>query len=189
MNFLGAAAVLVAGTGVWASDAGQLPKRVVTVCLKPDSNVSILHLDRGRGIAAQIFKQAGIRLEWKTDERSCVSTDIAVALSSLTPEDRYPDVLAYAMPYGRGNIVLFYDRVLNAVRTDAVPRLLGYVLAHEIVHILQGLNHHSARGIMKPHWGYGDYADMRRGLLNFTEEDILLIHNGLDRWSRVAPAE
>jgi hypothetical protein len=187
MTFFGAAAVLVAGTGVWANDSGQTPNREVTVCLDPGVNVTTLY--RGRSIATQVLKQAGVRIEWR-NERCCIAGNgIVVGLSLETPEYQLPGALAYALPYGRGNIVVFYDRVRNAVRSDAASYLLGYVLAHEIAHMLQGLNHHSNRGIMKPHWDYHDYFAMRRGLLNFTEEDILLIHGGFDRWSRVAPAE
>jgi hypothetical protein len=62
------------------------------------------------------------------------------------------------------------------------PFLVGHVLAHEIVHMLQGVNLHSSSGIMKPRWDSRDYVDMQRGRLNFTEEDIRLIHSGLN-WS------
>ena len=60
------------------------------------------------------------------------------------------------------------------------PRLLSYVLAHEIAHILQGVDRHSETGIMKASWDEGDYFDMGRGRLKFTPSDIDLIHLGLD---------
>lgn len=189
MKFFGAVAVLVAGTGAWASDAGQTSKTAVTVCLNPGGNAAILY--RGQATAAQILKQAGVWIEWRNDERSCAAAEngIVVTLSLATPADMHPGAFAYAMPYERTRIVLFYDRVRNAVTSRAVPTLVGHVLAHEIAHMLQGVSQHSASGIMKPHWDSGDYVEMQRGRLNFTEEDILLIHRGLDRSSRAARAE
>ena len=189
MKFFGAVAVLVAGTGAWASDAGLTSKSVVTVCLNPGGNAAIVN--QGRVAAAQIFKQAGIRLAWRDDERSCISArnGIVVTLSRATPEGRLPGALAYARLFEGTHIVLFYDRVLKLLTLPEVPTLLGYVLAHEIAHLLQGVDGHSASGIMKAHWDSRDYADMQRGRLSFTEDDILLIHSGLDRSSRPAPAE
>jgi hypothetical protein len=180
MKFQSALTLLVAGTGVWASDSAQTPQRVVTVCMNRDATPSILY--RGHEIAGQILKQAGVRLEWRTDERSCISAGngIIVALLLATPESRSPGALAYATPFGRDYIALFYDRVLKTVKPDLVPSLLGYVLAHEIAHVLQGFSRHSDSGIMKPHWDYHDFYKMRGTRLNFTQEDILLIHRGLD---------
>ncbi len=183
MKFQSAVALLVAGTGVWASDSEQALQQVVTVCMNEDATPSILY--RGHAIAAQILKQAGVRLEWRTDERSCISAGngIIVALLLTTPESRSPGALAYATPFGRDYITLFYDRVLKTVKPDVVPSLLGYVLAHEIAHVLQGLSRHSDSGIMKSHWDYQDLYNMRGRRLNFTQEDILLIHRGLDQRS------
>jgi hypothetical protein len=179
MKFFGAVAVLVAASGAWASDAGQTPARVVTVCLSPGANAAILY--RGQAAASQILMQAGIRIEWRIDKRACAAAEsgIVVTVSPATPEDRHPGALAYAMPYEGTRIVLFYDRVLNAARPSMAPFLVGHVLAHEIAHILQGISRHSASGIMKAHWDAHDYAQMDCGQLNFTDEDIRLIHSGL----------
>ena len=179
MKFFGAVAVLVAASAAWASDGRQTPTRVVTVCLSPGANAAILY--RGQAAASQILKQAGIRIEWRADEGACVAAGIGivVTVSLATPEDRHPGALAYAMPFEGTHIVLFYDRVRHAVRPSIAPFLVGHVLAHEIAHILQGISRHSADGIMKAHWDAGDYARMDCGQLNFTEEDIRLIHSGL----------
>lgn len=84
------------------------------------------------------------------------------------------------MPFDVTRIVLLYDRVLSAAGPDLAPALLGHVLAHEIVHILQGVNAHSASGLMKPHWDRRDYEDMQRAPLPFTQVDLTLIDLGLE---------
>ena len=182
MKLLGAVAVLAAGTGAWAADPGKAFKPAVTVCINPGANPTIFY--RGQGVATQLLKQADVRIEWRSDPRACakVGHGIIVSGSLATPEDLHPGALAYALPFDRRRIVLFYDRVFNTLRPVGVPSLLGHVLAHEIVHILQGLEQHALSGIMKPRWDAHDYAEMQRGHLRFTAEDIALIHRGLDRW-------
>jgi hypothetical protein len=78
--------------------------------------------------------------------------------------------------------VLFYDRVLTAASPAVTPYLLGHVLAHEIVHMLQGIEQHSASGLMKVRWDNRDYADMQRGGLKLTTDDIELIDRGLAQY-------
>ena len=145
---------------------------------------------RGQATATQILKQAGIRLEWRGDESACAGGNgLVVTVSRETPVNQHPGALAYALPFERTHVVLFYDRVLTAASPAVTPYLLGHVLAHEIVHMLQGVSQHSASGIMKPHWDSGDYVEMQRGRLNFTEEDIRLIQSGLDGSSHLATAK
>jgi len=187
MKLFGAVAVLLAGTGVWARDGAQAPKRVVTACMNPGANASMMF--RGQGTATQILKQAGIRLDWRMDERACTEGNgIVVTVSRETPANQHQGALAYAMPYERTHIVLLYDRVLNAVRPAVAPSLLGHVLAHEIVHMLQGVNVHSASGVMKAHWNSQDFADMQRGCLKLTKDDIDLIDHGLG-WRLTPPVQ
>lgn len=189
MKLFGAVVVLAAGTGAWASDGAQTPKRAVTACMNPGGSAGIIF--RGEAAATQILKQAGIRLDWRMDERACTEGNgIVVTVYHETPVNQHPGALAYARPFERTHIVLFYDRVLGAASPTVVPYLLGHVLAHEIVHMLQGLERHSASGVMKAHWDNRDYADMQRGYLKFTKDDIDLIDRGLERRaSRTAPAE
>jgi hypothetical protein len=86
---------------------------------------------------------------------------------------------AYSLPYGGRHIVVFWDRVLRKVGSSVAPILLAHVLVHEIAHILQGVSRHSKTGIMKATWGPEDYFQMRTKPLEFTDEDVALIHRGL----------
>jgi hypothetical protein len=64
---------------------------------------------------------------------------------------------------------------------------MAHVLVHEITHMLEGTCRHSATGIMKAHWDYRDYCEMRGRPLLLAQEDVDLIYNGL-KAPRVAPA-
>jgi hypothetical protein len=71
-----------------------------------------------------------------------------------------------------------------------VPNLLAHVLVHEITHLIQGINRHSDRGVMKARWDEDDYEQMRSRRLAFTEYDIRLIRLGLEvRSSRAVLAK
>jgi hypothetical protein len=79
-----------------------------------------------------------------------------------------------------GHIVVFYSRVCQKMSPARVPVLLAHVLAHEIAHILQGVQRHSESGLMKPQRDDADFFEMARKPLGFTEEDVDLIYRGLD---------
>ena len=171
--------LLAAGSGAKAAEDALTPRRVVTVCLNPGVNGSMMY--RGESTATQILKNAGIRLDWRRDERICAQGQgIVVTVSLETPPNQHAGALAYALPFEGTRIVLFYDRVLSAASPAAAPWILGHVLAHEIVHILQGLDVHSASGIMKPRWNKRDFDAMRRAPLPFTPDDLILIERGLE---------
>ena len=98
--------------------------------------------------------------------------------------------LAVAMPYADSGarIVIFYDRVDPLVRGHGAPQatVLGYVLAHEIAHVLQGIARHSETGIMRARWTNNDFKQMGAKVLLFTPEDVQLIRQRLA--PRDAPA-
>jgi hypothetical protein len=52
-------------------------------------------------------------------------------------------------------------------------------MVHEITHILQRIDRHSATGVMKDRWTAGDFSAMRLRPLPFTPLDIDLIYAGL----------
>jgi hypothetical protein len=55
----------------------------------------------------------------------------------------------------------------------------GYVLAHELAHVMQGVARHSESGILKAQWSNNDFEEMITHKLAFTNLDVELIHQGL----------
>ena len=186
MKIFTAIAVLAVGTGLWAGDRGQKPKLVLTACMNPGANTTMIY--RGQATATQILKQAGVQLNWRSDERTCLEGGgILVTVAQGTPTNQHPGALAFALPYDPARkIVLFYDRVLNTASPAVTPALLGYVLAHEIVHMLQGMDLHTEGGVMKMRWDPRDYSEMQRGRMRLSESDIAWIDRGLERYVATA---
>jgi hypothetical protein len=130
--------------------------------------------------ASRLFGAAGVELEWHT-LKSCPNTEAAIHIvfSDLTsPTDR-PGALAYAYPFQTGRVVVFYDRVEASIPRSGLSRLLAYVMAHEIGHVLQGLSRHSETGVMKGVWNGHDRAQIQLNTLDFSLEDVDLIHLGI----------
>jgi hypothetical protein len=107
------------------------------------------------------------------------STTALVKASPRSPDNLLPGALAFCQPAARDDIRILYDRVQAMVSPAHEPHLLAYVLAHEIVHVLEGTARHSATGIMKAQWTPEDYSEIASGKLTFASEDVDLVHGGL----------
>jgi hypothetical protein len=154
----------------------------VTVCLAANG----LALTAGAtSITSSVFRKAGVMIEWQcSGTRVSVGprTSLRIELVEGTPKGRLPGVLAISHPYARceKGITVFYDRVRSLAHgTNHESALLGYVLAHEIAHVIQGIDRHSDTGVMKARWTEEDQAVMFQGRLGFEEHDVRLMRQGL----------
>jgi hypothetical protein len=163
----------VLATPVVAAQAGNL---TVVVCTE---GLAGFHAAApSMAIASEMFASAGVTIDWRNKLAGCPPEGILVTLGMRTSPDLHPGALAYALPYEGAHIRVFYDRI--AARGPALmPQLLAHVLVHEITHILQGVSRHSGEGVMKAQWGQGDFNRMLSKPLEFTSEDVSLIHDGL----------
>jgi hypothetical protein len=165
-----------------AAVQGQSPapetRRSVTVCLHADASVRASVL-RARASVSQVFASIGLAITWRDGVRDCAAHEIRVDLRRDTPVSLKAGVLAYARPYEGTDIQVFYGRISGNWETCMVPVILAHVLAHEITHILEGIDRHSQQGIMKAHWDARDYFQMRIKPLEFAPEDIEYIEMGL----------
>lgn len=173
-------AVLAALVATWITTAGAGASAAETVQICSDNTADNRLNFRARNIATQMFAGIGVGIEWH-NAPSCPAGALRISYSSSTPAKLMPGALAYALPYEGTHIVIFYDRVRTAVEPTRVPALLAHVLAHEVTHILEGTPRHSAEGVLKAHWTNDDYSRMCWKPLRFANEDVALIHRGLER--------
>jgi hypothetical protein len=170
----------VLGSAAWA--AGKSGEQKVVVCFE-ESGGQLPETPQARMIASKLFQTAGVKLEVLSGQRSCEGQRdqvIVVGLLTNTPKHLLPGALAYAREFEGVHIQVFYDRIANLAESRELRLyMLAYVIVHEITHILEGYDMHSASGIMKAYWGSPEYGLMRIGQLRFTDEDIKLIHAAL----------
>jgi hypothetical protein len=153
----------------------------------------------GQQAASNIFAGIHVQLTWVklmwTDQMpqasnaasDCVGEaathNLAVEIVPHAPASFSDDALAMALPYADSGvrIVVFYDRVEPLLRGHHAPQatVLGYVLAHEIAHVLQGIARHSETGIMRARWTDNDLKQMGIKVLAFAPEDVQLIRRPL----------
>ena len=153
----------------------------------------------GEGATSTIFAGIHVQITWvqltRRDQTShqsmavsgCVGEpvtyDITLEIVRHAPASASDAALAMAMPYADAGVraVIFYDRGQPLLQLHHAPQatVLGYVLAHEIAHILQGTARHSETGVMRARWTESDFQQMRIRMLTFTHEDVLLIRQRL----------
>ena len=171
-------AILIGSASLFAAKQTTVP--VCMENLAAGSGVPTV-LTRARLQASRIMSPAGVKLDWHTDRKYCQAhRDQVILVSVVTnaPKTFRPEALAAALPFEGVHIQVFYDRIFRT-NPDLEPALLAYVLVHEITHVLQNIDRHSNRGIMKARWDDTDYARMKMGQFWLTALDIKLIQAGL----------
>jgi len=154
----------------------------LTVYLTSDGGTTTFGV---KTIASSIFEKAGIAIAWGKGPAPTVQTSgfwLHVVLAEGTPDELLPGALGAAYPFAgcSKTITVFYDRVRKLCRRpDEEMALLAYVLAHEVGHVLEALDRHSVEGVMKASWSTEDRAKIASRHLQFLEEDVLLIRQGL----------
>jgi hypothetical protein len=170
---------------------GEVPTvaSAVPVTIEDPSAVEWAVLSKAKMVAAGILEEVGVQLKWSKDAQNGPS--ITIAFSRHTPETLLPGAMAYALPYAAGGvrITVFLERLQPVLARSPNTRgqILGHVMAHELVHVLQGIARHSDRGLMKARWSEDDFQQMGVKPLEFTAGDRQLIRRGLA--SRSAPAD
>lgn len=143
----------------------------------------ISHLDpadfeiaaRAKELASGLMERAGVQLRWSQPQPGC--ENIEIQMDPDAPSGFQRESLAYALPFAKGpgpRIHIFRDRLPDG-RGIQPHVLLAYVIVHEIVHVLDGMNRHSEGGVMKARWDYADYLAMGHRTLTFSAEDLYWI--------------
>ena len=149
-----------------------------------DSGGNMTGANLGLMTASRLFHEIGVTLMWTTPD-SCPADGVRISLTRNTPVSFQPGAMGYALPFEGTHIRVFADRIEKST-PSLVPHLLGYVIAHEITHIIEGTDRHSDHGVMKAHWDKRDLYQMQFDQLPFAQEDVDLIFLGLCKRIRAA---
>jgi hypothetical protein len=173
------ASVLLAASTMRAGKLNPPVSQTVKVCMELGVGTPWI-VAQGAGLASEMFAAIGVGIEWHHAHCDAMPPgSLFVLLSTGTPDNKFPGALGYSRLDDKGAIEVFYNRVLVAAGMQRASKLLAHVLAHEITHMLEGINRHSAEGLMKERWVSDDFMDMASKTLPFAPEDVQLIKNGL----------
>ena len=176
------------GIAVLAGLYAQAEECTVIVRVTSEGAVPI-ELTRAEAMASGMFRRIGTRVRWTREGAPAANSvdacdaPIDVRLEPSPPARTRPESLAYAAPYAVSGtrIHIFFDRVVESGGQRRAVRLLAHVLAHELTHVLEGLDRHSTTGVMKAHWSGLDYEAMMVAPLPFSAVDVELIHLGVSK--------
>jgi hypothetical protein len=178
MRLIAMMILVAAGANIVTGKTGGKPARSVTVCMDR-ANATTRYASEG---TSKLFAGIGVAIEWHAaDACPSASGAIRAVVSDQVPPRGDDGDLACAFPFEGTRIVIFYGRIKEMAqdRHLLLSRLLAYVLAHEIAHVLQWTSQHSEAGIMKAKWSHADEIQIQLNTLRFTPSDVDLIHRGL----------
>jgi hypothetical protein len=147
---------------------------VMAVAIHNYAGVSQRLLGDAQDETALIYKLAGIELSWVDPLVNSPSVRVNILSSSMTTRaQRDDEVLGFAIANSHMVYVL-YDHVADTSRqlNTRLSRLLCYVMAHEIGHLLLPGRAHTSSGLMSANLN-GRIID--RAWLRFTPEEVGLI--------------
>lgn len=180
IQLAGFAAVVLWGAA--AVDARQVEAPPdVTVWLHTTVITAPGSIEHAKQVAREMFASIGVNVAWR-NEITAREPGVLIKVVVQSGPQGENVALGEALPFALGHgIIVNYDEVLWSAGTSKQlePMILAHVLVHEITHILQVVDRHSDRGIMKAHWTPDDYCDMRWKPLEFTTEDVELIRLGM----------
>lgn len=165
------------------SESATVPSGLVQVGVYNDAGVGDEELQRAQEIATRIYARAGVALAWSRcgkhgavsgARRGCsypglLSIRVVSNSMSLREEDFG---VAFLGSDGTGaQADVFYSGIekLRQRSTLAAATILGNVMAHELGHLLLGINAHARTGIMQARWADRELREMGMGNLVFNE--------------------
>ena len=142
--------ISIAAGSAWAADLGAAQHLAVAVCDLED--VPNLFMRVAHEVAGEVYRDVGIKLDWADNE--CHSSDGVFAVT-ITSRDMAGTVVSdHTLGFaesGTRDATVLYDVVKKFARRYRINRgvMLGYVIAHELGHLLLPPKSHSAEGVMR----------------------------------------
>lgn len=168
-----------------------------------DAQVPQIVLREAEQRAHAVFDEAGVSLAWldcgtpghRNIELGCQDvaypTHLSVRLlvgKQVASGDIFGQ--SFLNENGEGNYANVYLTPLSSAKALELVRegdLLGYVIVHELGHLLLGKNSHSGEGLMRSKWEVTELHEAAKGNLLFTRSETDRIR--VRYWSALARAE
>lgn len=171
----------------------------VSISVYDDARVGADVVLRAEQEAAEIFAQAGIDTSWFRCGEGATLTHVstqcgkAVAPTNLVlrivnrPRGLKPGIfgISYLSAEGLGCYSYVFLEPIEELQREfpgSLATLLGHVAAHEVAHLLLGVNSHSPAGLMRANWQREELQNLVRRRLLFNKSEAMLMS------ARLAPA-
>jgi hypothetical protein len=147
-------------------------------------------------VASGTLRKAGLGMKWvdchRAEASACAADPLRVSFDIRI--ERRGKIAETAsgrhMSMGRSLVIpgtvssnakIFFERVRQFAEAVDVPAtaVLGFAIAHEIGHLVQGSSTHSHAGVMKAEWDHADRHRISGGHLGFLNDEIRLMRANL----------
>jgi hypothetical protein len=172
------------------------PPSGMTISVYNDANVPADAMASAEATAGRIFRLAGLEVRWILCTPSADPAPTAAACSEVAfpshlhvrilPRSRNLTSSTFGVSYlsvdGTGCYSdIFFARIMNLHSSSGqdTGAILGHVMAHEIAHLLMGMNAHSSFGIMRAQWQKEELLKASKGELLFTDDESQLMRQRL----------
>jgi hypothetical protein len=181
--------LLLFGGPCFATQIATEPIRL-TVSVHNDANVPAGAMASAEVTASRIFREAGLVVKWivcspaqDTTGEFCSEAEFPSHLHvRIVSQPRNATTSTLGISYlaadGTGCYTdVFLSRIIDLHSSSGqnVGPILGHVMAHEIAHLLLGMNSHSQFGIMRAEWQKEELLKAAKGQLLFTMEEAQLM--------------
>jgi hypothetical protein len=168
------------------------PGLPITVWVENWAGVSSGVLARAQHVAVEIFRKAGMEINWQTvsapasSPHAGVDANLILRVIPSKHAGAPNSFMGFRSHRGPDDVraIVFIDRVeLFAERSSGrsgTAAILGGVMAHELGHLLLGSTH-SREGVMRADWDKGDAWAATHGNLHFTPEQATFMRAELGR--------
>ena len=175
-----AAAVALVFWGITATAGAEGSRRPhVVLSIRNNADVSADVLAAAGARVTRVYAAIDIDILWHVGDGPAPASDVGlmIFITTTPPSERSAGtaVLGTAMEAkkscGRVAYALWHRVVeFASAENRAVEMILGYVIAHEVGHLLLPPPSHTASGIMRATWYRRDLDDAERDRLRFTAE-------------------
>lgn len=191
--------------GSLSAEAEPTASATVTVRLYELAEAPDEEIARAASEASEIFERIGVRLEWlacggSAPEARCNEVDgpAVVNLRLMPPHMQPPGglpkgIFGFALMATSGGFSTTANVYFECVSEISDGRkyrrdvVLGAMMAHEIGHLLLGINSHSKMGLMTLPWGPKVLLAADRGMLGFSTREAARIQGAAQ--ARLAQAK
>ena len=163
----------------WVESAAQ-ERPQLTVVVYNDAGVPARVVESAKEAAERIYRDAGVAVAWKDHNDPATGTTelfVRIVRRSLNlPGEDFG--IAFVGGDGRGvQADIFYSGIEQLTSNSSAnpAQVLGHVMAHELGHLLLGMNSHSRQGIMQAHWTDQQLGQMSKGIVKFDKRQAKAI--------------
>ena len=158
----------------------------VTIYMDHDTRIPWREVFWATSQASRMFAKIGTLVQFrygrKTQTVGQSGLELDMYIGMQAPTRIHSDALGIPHPFRQdGRIEVFYSRIQNYTPELCRSMVLANIMAHEIVHALEGIDRHAATGVMKARWNFEDLNRIRVGTLEFDTSDIELIRAGIEK--------